>query len=179
MFVFQLCPPRMEKILSCVSSRQNDNNSVSRTLDFLHTINDLVYANAVTGGDRHGAGHDHLQFRVDRPVTGRLHQVRVHLDSISSTVLGDEFYGPDVARRASSRLALHAHRVAFNHPITGEELDVHSPFPKDLRSLLTRMHLHPPPAVGVKAAGNGLVDDTDLPEDAEELAGDTVGDEES
>ena len=114
-----------------------------------------------------------------RPVTGRLHQVRVHLDSISSTVLGDEFYGPDVARRASSRLALHAHRVAFNHPITGEELDVHSPFPKDLRSLLTRMHLHPPPAVGVKAAGNGLVDDTDLPEDAEELAGDTVGDEES
>lgn len=79
-----------------------------------------------------------------RPVTGRLHQVRVHLDSISATVLGDEFYGPAVARQASPRLALHAHRLAFSHPVTGEPLDFRTPFPRDLRSLLTRMRLRRP-----------------------------------
>jgi len=106
-----------------------------------------------------------------RPVTGRLHQVRAHLDSISATVLGDEFYGPDIARRASSRLALHAHRLVFNHPLTGETIDTRSAFPKDLRSLLNRMHLHLPGAVGAVSGG--------VSEDAEKLAGEAVGDEEA
>ncbi|VAX40852.1 Ribosomal large subunit pseudouridine synthase D [hydrothermal vent metagenome] len=79
-----------------------------------------------------------------RPVTGRLHQVRVHLDSIAATVLGDEFYGPAIARAASKRLALHAHRLAFTHPITGDELDLRTSFPRDLRPLLKRMRLERP-----------------------------------
>lgn len=102
-----------------------------------------------------------------RPVTGRLHQVRAHLDSISATVLGDEFYGPDIARKASSRLALHAHRLVFCHPLTGETVDIHSAFPRDLRGLLTRMHLHVPGRFGGSSEG------------AEELAGEGVCEEEA
>lgn len=98
-----------------------------------------------------------------RPVTGRLHQVRVHLDSIAATVLGDEFYGPAVARQASKRLALHAHRISIMHPITGDELDIRTPFPRDLRPLLKRMRLDRP----------------DLAEQGEELAGEAVGEEEA
>lgn len=79
-----------------------------------------------------------------RPITGRLHQVRVHFDSIGSTVLGDEFYGPAIARAAAPRLALHAHRIALDHPITGEPLDVRAAFPRDLRPLLKRMRLDRP-----------------------------------
>ena len=87
-----------------------------------------------------------------RPVTGRLHQVRVHLDSIGATVLGDPAYGPKMAQTASPRLALHAHRIAFTHPITGESIDISSPYPRDLRPMLKRMLLSRP---DVPDAGKG------------------------
>lgn len=73
-----------------------------------------------------------------RPLTGRLHQVRVHLASIGAGILGDETYGPTSTAAAASRLALHAHRLAFDHPVTGEPLDLRSALPKDLRALLRR-----------------------------------------
>ena len=79
-----------------------------------------------------------------RPVTGRLHQVRVHLSAIGATVLGDDMYGPRRADNASPRLALHAHRVAFAHPVTGEPIDVKLGWPSDLRSLLRRFELPRP-----------------------------------
>lgn len=80
-----------------------------------------------------------------RPLTGRLHQVRVHMDSIGCPILGDEFYGPSAVRDAAPRLALHAHRLVFEHPAKpAETIDVQSPWPRDLRSLLTRLKLPRP-----------------------------------
>ncbi len=79
-----------------------------------------------------------------RAVTGRLHQIRVHLESIGCPVLGDDFYGPTSIRDAAPRLALHAHRIVLKHPITGERIDVRSPWPADLRALLKRMGLPRP-----------------------------------
>ncbi len=79
-----------------------------------------------------------------RPLTGRLHQVRVHLDSIGCTVLGDDVYGPKALAGMAPRLALHAHRLAFTHPASGEKVDVRSTFPKDLRPLLKRLLLERP-----------------------------------
>jgi 23S rRNA pseudouridine1911/1915/1917 synthase len=83
-----------------------------------------------------------------RTVTGRLHQVRVHLDSIGAAILGDDAYGPNEVRHASARLALHAHRLVFNHPVTGERVDVRCPWPADLRGLLKRLALDRPDAAG-------------------------------
>lgn len=79
-----------------------------------------------------------------RPVTGRLHQVRVHLDLIGSAVLGDPQYGPNLVRHAAPRLALHAHRLVFDHPVTGERIDVGTRFPRDLRSTLSKLRLPSP-----------------------------------
>jgi 23S rRNA pseudouridine1911/1915/1917 synthase len=79
-----------------------------------------------------------------RPVTGRLHQVRVHLDAIGCGILGDGLYGSDMIRHASRRLALHAHRLIFTHPATGETIDAHSPWPNDLRSVLAKVGLKRP-----------------------------------
>jgi 23S rRNA pseudouridine1911/1915/1917 synthase len=79
-----------------------------------------------------------------RPVTGRLHQIRVHLESIGCPILGDELYGPKSTRGVSPRLALHAHRIAFKHPVSGEVVDVHSPWPRDLGALLKRLGLPRP-----------------------------------
>lgn len=97
-----------------------------------------------------------------RPVTGRLHQVRVHLDAIGCPILGDGFYAPANTRGIAPRLALHAHRIVFTHPITGAEIDVQSPFPKDLRATLTKLKLPRPdelPATPPDAAQTG--DETD------------------
>ncbi|RZI93894.1 MAG: RluA family pseudouridine synthase [Variovorax sp.] len=63
------------------------------------------------------------------PLTGRSHQLRVHLKSIGHTILGDALYGtPEIEARAP-RLLLHASALAFTHPVTGEALRVESESP--------------------------------------------------
>jgi 23S rRNA pseudouridine1911/1915/1917 synthase len=81
-----------------------------------------------------------------RPVTGRLHQVRLHLASMGCPVAGDGLYGDSDAKGAGSRLALHAHRLVFTHPSTGKEVDARSPFPQDLKGVLRRLGLEKPVA---------------------------------
>jgi 23S rRNA pseudouridine1911/1915/1917 synthase len=67
-------------------------------------------------------------------VTGRTHQIRVHLAARGWPVLGDRVYGePD---EAIPRQALHARRLMLPHPITGQLLELDVPLPVDLRSLL-------------------------------------------
>ena len=66
-----------------------------------------------------------------RLLTGRTHQIRVHLASISHPIAGDPVYG----RRGDticSRPALHAQRLSFVHPATGERCEFESPLPPDL-----------------------------------------------
>jgi len=65
--------------------------------------------------------------------TGRTHQIRVHLASIGLPVAGDRTYGRGAGRH---RQFLHATRLAFAHPVTGEAVDVESPLPADLASVL-------------------------------------------
>ena len=77
-------------------------------------------------------------------MTGRLHQVRVHLDLIGCAVLGDELYGPRTVSRAAPRLALHAHRLRFEHPVTGASMDLRTAFPRDLRQTLRALRLSRP-----------------------------------
>ncbi len=56
-----------------------------------------------------------------RPVTGRSHQLRVHLAAIGHPIVGDEFYAPPAVHRAAPRLLLHATRLAFKHPASGAD----------------------------------------------------------
>ena len=73
--------------------------------------------------------------------TGRTHQIRVHLQAIGHPVVGDPEYGgvraggPDLGLE---RQFLHAARLAFTHPFTGEPVDVSSPLPADLAAALDR-----------------------------------------
>lgn len=73
-----------------------------------------------------------------RPVTGRLHQIRVHMESIGCPILGDRVYAPKAVAEAARRLALHAHRLSFMHPVSGEVVDVRTKWPRDLGYLLKR-----------------------------------------
>lgn len=66
------------------------------------------------------------------------------MTAIGSGILGDDWYGPRSTSQAAPRLALHAHRLKFTHPVTGEPIDVRTKWPGDLRRLLTRLHLQRP-----------------------------------
>jgi 23S rRNA pseudouridine1911/1915/1917 synthase len=68
--------------------------------------------------------------------TGRTHQIRVHLRSIGHPVCGDRQYGVSDAY-GLERQFLHAARLSFPHPVTGEPVDVSSPLPSDLALALT------------------------------------------
>jgi 23S rRNA pseudouridine1911/1915/1917 synthase len=63
--------------------------------------------------------------------TGRTHQIRVHLAAIDLPVAGDPLYGRP-GDLGLERQFLHAARLAFEHPITGEPIDVRSPLPAEL-----------------------------------------------
>jgi tRNA pseudouridine32 synthase/23S rRNA pseudouridine746 synthase len=63
------------------------------------------------------------------PVTGRSHQLRVHLQAIGHPILGDTLYAPTTIADASPRLLLHASRLRLAHPIDGREIDLLSPAP--------------------------------------------------
>lgn len=80
--------------------------------------------------------------------TGRQHQIRLHLASLGTPIVGDKLYGPDesaFARAADGELtpedeallelprhALHAHRISLRHPVTGAPLSITSPLPRDM-----------------------------------------------
>jgi len=67
--------------------------------------------------------------------TGRTHQIRVHLQAIGHPVCGDPEYGSPGAY-GLRRQFLHAARLAFEHPVTGEPVDISSPLPPDLSDAL-------------------------------------------
>ena len=71
------------------------------------------------------------------PVTGRSHQLRVHLQAIGHPVCGDPEYGTP-GLLGLERQFLHATRLAFAHPITGEPIELISPLPADLQAALSR-----------------------------------------
>lgn len=102
----------------------------------------------------HVAGHTVVECR---PVTGRLHQIRVHLKSIGHPLAVDSLYGSPTGvmlsqfkrsyqsnrrgeeRPLIDRLTLHAQRLSFDHPKTGEHMTIEAPLPKDLRVTIDQL----------------------------------------
>lgn len=73
--------------------------------------------------------------------TGRTHQLRVHLQHAGTPILGDSVYGNEKANRhyGVSRQLLHAHRLAFLHPLSGEPLAFQAPLPQDFFPLWSQI----------------------------------------
>ena len=81
-------------------------------------------------------GYTHLQCRLE---TGRTHQIRVHMAALGHPVLGDPVYGG--VRKGFPELAgqcLHARRLTFRHPRTGERITLSCPLPDYFQAVLTR-----------------------------------------
>jgi 23S rRNA pseudouridine955/2504/2580 synthase len=84
------------------------------------------------------AASDRFSLLVARLLTGRTHQIRVHLAHAGHPIVGDDKYGDfelnrTLAKEGVRRLFLHARRIAFVHPATGRRLVLESPLPDDMR----------------------------------------------
>lgn len=64
-----------------------------------------------------------------KPVTGRSHQLRVHMMSLGHPIVGDRLYGQETSTENSERLMLHASELAFTHPRTGAAIQLESAAP--------------------------------------------------
>ncbi len=74
--------------------------------------------------------------------TGRTHQIRVHMSAFKHPLVGDTMYGADpklAARLGMEHQWLHATALSFEHPITGKQLELHSPHPKHLEAVLEQL----------------------------------------
>jgi 23S rRNA pseudouridine1911/1915/1917 synthase len=78
------------------------------------------------------AHETYLEVRLE---TGRTHQIRAHLAAIGHPLVGDPTYGGE-QRYGLTRPFLHAHRLAFAHPVSGEEMVFESELPADLAAAL-------------------------------------------
>ena len=90
---------------------------------------------------RKGRRFSQLEVRL---LTGRTHQIRVHLAHAGHPVLGDDKYGDfelnrELAAQGVKRLLLHAGRLAFCHPVTGERLRLQAPLPEDMAAFAARL----------------------------------------
>lgn len=79
-----------------------------------------------------------------RPITGRTHQIRVHLAASGHPVVGDSRYGRKKRASGCPRLFLHAHHLTLTHPSSGEKVSFQSPLPPDLTQFLEKISLHFP-----------------------------------
>lgn len=70
------------------------------------------------------------------PLTGRTHQIRVHLSHLKAPILGDIVYGKHSSD--ASRQCLHAYRLSFLHPITKAPMDIVAPLPLDMKKLIQK-----------------------------------------
>jgi 23S rRNA pseudouridine955/2504/2580 synthase len=90
---------------------------------------------------KRGAEFSVLEVRL---LTGRTHQIRVHLAHAGHPVLGDDKYGDftlnrELTRQGVKRLCLHAGRLAFAHPLTGERLRLEAALPADMAAFAARL----------------------------------------
>jgi len=76
--------------------------------------------------------------------TGRTHQIRVHLSHLGFPIAGDDKYGDfarnrELMKQGLKRMFLHAHSIAFSHPLTGEPMHITAPLPPELVSFVTKL----------------------------------------
>lgn len=73
-------------------------------------------------------------------LTGRTHQIRVHMHSIGHPLLGDRVYAPNIKTCVHiPRLMLHAYSLAFDHPTTGARTTIEAPLPKEFTTTLEKL----------------------------------------
>ena len=108
--------------------RKSD-STIERQVDFIHGETAVThYCRLRTVGN-----YTLAAFQLE---TGRTHQIRVHMSSQNTPLVGDTLYNSKPSAHALSRQALHAYRISFHHPVTGKPMKFTAPIPADMLSLI-------------------------------------------
>ena len=100
---------------------------IERTVDFEQGEPAITHYQVVESKN----GHSLLALQLE---TGRTHQIRIHLKHLGYPLIGDYLYNPDM--EFIKRQALHAYRLRFSHPVTGEKMEFTAPLPEDMKAIL-------------------------------------------
>ena len=106
---------------------RKDSSIIERTVDWEHGERAVTHYKVVEESN----GHSLISLKLE---TGRTHQIRIHMKHIGYPLVGDYLYNPDM--EWISRQALHSHKMAFCHPITGEMMEFVAPLPEDMQKVL-------------------------------------------
>ena len=101
---------------------------IERTIDYEHGEPAVTHYQVVKKEN----GHSLLSLYLE---TGRTHQIRIHMKSIGSPLIGDYLYNPDM--EWIHRQALHSHKMSFIHPITGKYMEFTAPMPEDMQRIIS------------------------------------------
>ena len=99
---------------------------IERTIDFKKGENAITHYKVLDEKN----GHSLVSLILE---TGRTHQIRIHMKYLGYPLIGDYLYNPDM--ELIKRQALHAFKLSFRHPITGEDLHFTAPLPKDMKAV--------------------------------------------
>lgn len=103
---------------------------IERTVDWEHGETAITHYQIVDEKN----GHSLVSLRLE---TGRTHQIRIHMKHLGYPLIGDYLYNPDM--EYMTRQALHSHKLAFTHPITGKAMEFTAPLPEDMQHVFSNM----------------------------------------
>ena len=109
-----------DRTLYVSSSQQDDGGALSIT--HYHTI-------------KRANGYSLIELDLE---TGRKNQIRVHMQDLGHPIIGDGRYGGENTPNPIGRMALHAFKLCFYHPITGDLMEFETPYPADFKKLFLK-----------------------------------------
>lgn len=113
--------PQRGTVNAPIARRESEH--LERMVDFVHGDHAVTHYEVLEESD----GYSLVRLLLE---TGRTHQIRVHMQYIGHPLIGDFLYNPDM--ESIGRQALHAWRLTFTHPITGEHMCFTVPLPEDM-----------------------------------------------
>lgn len=132
-----------KKYLAVVNGRiENDFGTIDAPIG--RTESDSIHRRVIESGQRSITHYEVVERYKDFSLvrlgleTGRTHQIRVHMEHIGHSLIGDELYG-EVNEDLIKRQALHAETLKFLQPRTGEEKFVQAQMPEDIKELISKL----------------------------------------
>lgn len=127
-----------KKYYALVHHRFHGNNQLIIDVPIAHSYQDKMRMNAINGKNPKAAktlveiikNYNNAALVSCNLLTGRTHQIRVHMRYINHPIINDDLYGIE-SKTTSYKQYLHAYHLAFVHPFTKKEIEINTPMPKE------------------------------------------------
>ena len=108
---------------------RKSNSTIERQIDLIHGETAITHYCKLKNFNQYTL----VAFMLE---TGRTHQIRVHMTSMDTPLVGDTLYNTKPSATLLSRQALHAYRISFIHPVTKRSMKFTAPIPDDMNAFM-------------------------------------------